>query len=399
MKKRKNYGRKIKRNKINLYPRKKTKAQKIAGTVALIVLIVAIIFLGYCLGKPLLEFIEKNMNSDGKNDPAWTPPPETTLSEEIPEDSVTTDATTDSQETAPPAQEINPDIYAVPVPVSALQNSASLSAFVSKAASEGYTAAIVTMKNSKGQLLYATETEPAKDSEAVIGTMKASEICDAITRNGLVPIAEISVLSDNEGGKINGDMCYKIVDEPTVSWLEYFSTGEPLRWSDPSREATAAYNKAFADELKNAGFAKIIATDTVFPPFQEYDREYIAASYFAADRYKLLAGAVIADTCIAVNAEDIILNDMGNTAEVLKNKATVIDNVVIVRISRTAFTAENGYPADAAALLEDVMSQCEVKCMGMELVPMVEKSGFSAEEIISMKTTAEKIGYSDFYIR
>ena len=173
MKKRKNYGRKIKRNKINLYPRKKTKAQKIAGTVALIVLIVAIIFLGYCLGKPLLEFIEKSMNSDGKNDPAWTPPPETTLSEEIPENSVTTDATTDSQETAPPAQEINPDIYAVPVPVSALQNSASLSAFVSKAASEGYTAAIVTMKNSKGQLLYATETEPAKDSEAVIGTMKA----------------------------------------------------------------------------------------------------------------------------------------------------------------------------------------------------------------------------------
>ena len=397
MKKRKNYGRKIKRSKINLYPKRKTKAQKILGTVLLIVIIAAIIFLGYCLGKPMLEFIEKSMDSAGNNGPAWTPPSDTA---QITEDSAETAETSAvPQETTPPVQQEKPDIYAVSVPVSALSNSASLSAFASKAANDGYTAAVITMKNSSGNLLYATNTGTAKESDAVAGTMTASEICDAVVRNGLIPVAEISVLADNEGGKINNDMCYKIVDEPTVSWLEYFSTGEPLRWSNPASEATSAYNKAIVDELKAAGFEQIILTQVVFPPFQDYDREYIAAEYFAADRYKMLNNVVFDSTAVLVNAEDIILGNMTSTAEVLKNKGDLYDNPVIVKISRKAFTAEKGFAADAAALFEDVMAQCKTKCAGMELVPMVSKSDFSPEEIFAMRKTAEKNGYEDFYVK
>lgn len=396
MKKRKNYGRKIKRSKINLYPKKKTKAQKILGTVLLIVLILGIVFLGYCLGKPLLDFIEKSSGS-GDNSPAWTPPADTAQTEEIPEDTAA-DSDTPAQTTTPaPVEAIG--IHAVSVPVSALQNSASLSAFASKASAEGYTAAIANMKNSSGYLFYKTDVAPVKDSEAVIGMMTAAEICGILEQNGLVPIAEVSVLPDNKGGQLNSDMCYKIVDEPTVSWLDYFSTGEPLRWTDPSNKAAVTYNKAVTDELRAAGFEKIIQTDIVFPPFQEYDREYIAAKYFASDRYKMLENVVFDNTAVCVDAKDIIINSMTGTAEVLKNKTRLTQNVVIVKIDREAFTAEGGYPADAAALLEDVMAQCEVKCMGMELLPMIEKTDFSPDEIRAMHSAAENAGYNDFYIR
>ncbi len=398
MKKRKNYGRKIKRSKINLYPRKKTKAQKILGAVLLIIIILAIVFLGYCLGKPLLEFIEKNAGSNS-NSPAWTPPADTSHTEEIAEDPESADVTTSSAETTTPAPVENPDIYAVSVPVSALSNSASLSTFASKAVSEGYTAAIVTMKNNSGYLFYSTEVAPAKGSEVILGMMTASEICSILKQNGLVPVAEISVLSDNAGGKINGDMCYKIVDEPTVSWLDYFSTGEPLRWSDPSSEATISYNKAIADELTASGFERIIQTDIIFPPFQEYDREFIATKYFASDRYKILSASVASGAYVLADAHDIILGDMSGSAEVLKNRAELSGNTIIIRIDRQVFAAEGGFPADASALLEDVMAQCEVKCMGMELVPMIEKSDFSADEIPAMKSAAEAIGYSDFYVK
>ncbi|MBQ8904096.1 MAG: hypothetical protein IJY73_07420 [Oscillospiraceae bacterium] len=397
MKKRKNYGRKIKRNKINLYPKRKTKAQKILGTVLLVIIILVIVFLGYCLGKPLLEFFEKSIGTNDKA-PAWTPPADTTQAEEIPEGTTAAEVTTSAAETTSPVPVEDPDIYAVSVPVSALQNSASLSTFASKAAADGYTAAVVTLKNSSGHLLYYTEVSVAKDSEAVIGMMSASEICGILSQNGLVPIAEVSVLSDNKGGEINGDMCYKIVDEPTVSWLDYFSTGEPVRWSNPGNEATILYNKAIADELTASGFRKIIQTDIIFPPFQNYDREFIAAEYFAADRYKLLKNVVADGSCICVNAEDII-NNMEGSAEVLKNKTELSGNTVIVRIRREAFTAEDRYPADAAALLEDIMSLCRTKCAGLELVPMIDKSGFSAEEIAAMKQTAASIGYSDLYIK
>lgn len=397
LKKRKNYGRKIKRSKINLYPKKKTKAQKILGTILLVVLILAIVFLGYCLGKPLLDFIEKS-SGQTDNSPAWTPPADTSQSEEIPEDTAPEITTSAAETTAPPPVEA-PDIHAVSVPVSALQNSASLSAFASKAASDGYTAATVTMKNSSGYLFYNTDVSAVKDSKAVIGMLTASEICGILKQNGLVPLAEISVLSDNKGGEINGSMCYKIVDEPTVSWLDYFSTGEPMRWSDPSNEATVTYNKAITDELTAAGFEKIIQTDIIFPPFQEYDREYIASGYFSADRYKMLENVVFDNTAVCVDAKDILINSMTGTAEVLKNKTKLTQNEIIIKIDRGAFTAEDGFPADAAALLEDIMAQCEVKCMGMELVPMIEKADFSPDEIKAMHSAAGNAGYNDFYIR
>lgn len=398
MKKRKNYGRKIKRNKISLYPRKKTKAQKILGTVLLIILILGIVFLGYCIGKPLLDYFRLNTITDS-NSPAWTPPVQTTEVQAMPDVSDGTAADTAVPETTAPVPVEKPDTYAISVPASALSNSVSLSAFASKAAAEGYTAAIVNMKNSSGFLLYSSQAPSVKDSEAVTGTMKASEICEALRKNGLEPIAEMSVLADNEGCRTNPDMSYKIVDEPDASWYDYFSTGTPVRWSDPSSTATAEYNKAIADELKSAGFEEIITADIVFPPFQEYDKEYIASCYFAADRYKLLTGAVMADTCITVNAGDIILGNMGGTAEVLKNKASLSGNTIIIKIDREEFTAENGFAADAASLLEDVMAQCEAKCAGMKLMPMADKADFSAEEISAMREKAQKSGYTDFYVR
>ncbi len=395
MKKRKNYGRKIKRNKINLYPRKKTKAQKILGTVLLIILILAIVFLGYCLGKPLLDYLEKR--GWGSNSPAWTPPAESTSAvSDIPGDNPAGEITSTDETTAPPVE--NPNIYAVNVPASALSNSTSLSTFASKSAAEGYTAAIVCLKNSSGYIMYDTEIELLKDSEAVQGMLKASEICNILKQNGLAPVAEVSVLSDNEGGKINSDMCYKIVDEPGISWLDYYSTGQPLRWSDPTSESTASYNNAVTDELKAAGFEKIIRTDIIFPPFQEYDREFVSAEYFASDRYKMLSG-VIGDGYVLADSADILLNNMSSTAEMLKNKTTLTENTIVVLISREKFTAEEGYPAEAGNLLEDVMSQCEVKCMGLSLVPMIEKSGFTPDEIAAMKTAAENMGYNEFYVK
>lgn len=69
MDKRRRYGRKIKKTK-NLYRKKRSAGQKIFGTVALIVALSAIAFLGFCIGKPLLDYI----GSVGKEKPEeWTP--------------------------------------------------------------------------------------------------------------------------------------------------------------------------------------------------------------------------------------------------------------------------------------------------------------------------------------
>lgn len=253
---------------------------------------------------------------------------------------------------------------------------------------------MVWLKDSSGNLRYATESA---DGEQVLGTLTAAEISTVLSQNKLTPIAVVSVLKDN-GGCINDpDMSYKIYNEDNVSWLDY-KDGTPIRWANPESTATIAYNKSIVSELFTSGFKRVILSDVVFPNFQEYDREYIAGRYFAADRYKYLAPVIFDGTDIMADAEDIILNSFGNTAEVLKNRAEVSEKTLFVRIKRDAFSAEDGYPAAAHALFEDVMSQVSLMSPTKDIIPVIEGAGFTPTEIAAMKETAEKMGYSEFYV-
>ena len=399
MKKRKNYGRKIKRSRINLYPKRKTKAQKILGTVLLVIVLLGIVFLGYCLANPLLRYIEEHFGANDSNDPVWTPPQESTsaVSEttESPAVSDTAESTTEVVTTAPPQTVGNG--YTITVPSSALANSASLSAFAAKSAAEGYTAAMIHLKDSSGNLRYLSGLEEVQDTQVINGTLTAEEISNTLSEKGLAPIAMLSVLADNAGCAANTDMSYKVTDEENVSWLDY-TYESPVRWADPASKATVAYNKAVYDELKNAGFEQIVLADIVFPDFQDYDRRYIESRYFDSGRYKLLADVVPEGASVQVNAEDIVITPFTKTAEVLKNKAALSETAIIVRISRAPFPTESGYPADAGNLLESVMGQAATRT-GLTLVPMIEKADFTPAELEDMKETAEKMGYTEFYVR
>ncbi len=369
--------------------------QKVAGTVLLIVLILGIAFLGYCLGKPLLEYF--GANNVQTDTPVWTPPEtETTeASTEPPVSQETTSATT--AVTTPPEIILSENKYAVAIPSSALLNSASLSAFAKKSADNGYTAAMVRLKDENGYIRYASELEILSNAENVTGTLTAEEICRILTENGLSPIAVLAVLSDNQGCIVNPEMSFKVNDGTDMSWLDY--TGDtPIRWANPENAATAEYNKAIADELTAAGFRKIMLTHVIFPNLQNYDHAYIAEKYFAADRYKMLMNVIPEGVCVKVDAEDIITGEYALTAEVLKNKSRLAGNKVIVKISRSGIPAESGYPADPAGLLESVMAAAEAVTADVQFSPMIAGMEFSAEETAKMKAKAESLDYKDFYV-
>lgn len=399
MKKRKYYGRKIKRSKINLYPRRKTKAQKILSTVLLIILLLALGFLGYCLGKPLLEYFEKNQNMGSS--PVWTPPEDTESTSAQTEPPVTTAPEGETAVTTASESEslVSDGIsYTVNVPASALLNYTSLSTFAKKSASEGFTAAMVQLKDGAGHLRYASDIEAVQNTDVIIGVMTAEEICSALRENGLEPVAVVSALADNAGCVAIPDMSYKVTDEDDVSWLDY-TAENPVRWANPENEATLLYIKEVKDELTASGFTEIIQTNIVFPDFQEYDKKYVEAKYFSADRYKLLSGAVMYGHSIEVNAEDVISGQFTGTAEVLKNKTQLTNNKIVVKISRGAFPVEEGYPADAGSLLEIVMAQAMSKNSGFTLAPMIEGKDFLPAEISDMQKTAKEMGFTDFYVK
>lgn len=392
------YGTKIKRTK-NLYRKKKTRAQKIVGTVLLIIAIAAVFFIGYCLGKPLLDFFEKNA---ARENPQWTPPTVSATEAPIVENETSgTDkqeitTTTAGEENIP--QAANSGYFAVTAPSSALSNTTSLAAFAAKSKSEGYSAVIVVMKDSGGYLHYRSELEELEETGIVLGSLRPNEIVKTLSDNGLLAIASVSVLSDNAGCVAFPDMSYKIKNEPSMSWLDY-STGTDIRWANPASDATVNYNNAIVSELKSAGFTEIQLTDLVFPELHPYDKEYLSDEYFTADRYKMLEELVHDGAYVEMTAADVISSETGRTAELLNDADFLRGKQIVLRIERDSFPTEEGYPADAVGLVEDILARVQRKTVGLTVIPEVKSADYTSDELAAVKECIEKAGYSACFVK
>ncbi|MCR4780707.1 MAG: hypothetical protein K5876_06400 [Ruminiclostridium sp.] len=405
MNKRKHYGRKIKKTR-NLYRRKKSTGQKIFGTVMLVVAVAAIAFLGFCIGKPLLDYI----GSIGtKEIPEWTPADSYVKQQETEPAAVSAASagTTSAPETAeafnttPPAP-AEPEIAvvnslaAVEVPSGALANSSSLSAVLAKARAGGYNAATIQLKDRKGYLHYKSGIEEAED--LVKGSMTLDDIMAVFNENKMVPIAQISLLADQAGCEVFTDMSYKIKNEGDISWLDY-STGAPLRWANPDSSATREYNARITAELMTAGFDEIIATDLIFPDFQNYDRAYIEDKYFRTDRFRMLYNVVKAGYLIEMKASDVLADPLGRTAETLRDPSQLRSNSIALVIGRKDLPADAGYPAEARSFVETVLSIAGGRTGGIPIVPVIESSGFDDAERIKIIGLLGELGYERYIIR
>lgn len=401
MNKRKYYGRKIKKTK-NLYRRKKSAGQKIFGTVVLVFAVAAIAFLGFCIGKPLLDYI----GSIGtKEIPEWTPadsyaqqngsPSESTTAGTQPPAETAEFQTTAGTDTAEPVMSETAVLVSAEVPSSALANRSSLATVLAKAKAAGYNSAVVQLKDRSGHLRYKSGIDGTED--IVSGSMTLAEIKSVFDENGLVPIAEIAVLSDQEGCAVFTDMNYKIMGTDT-SWLCY-STGTPTRWANPESDAVREYNNRIAAEITAAGFGEMLLTDIIFPDFQPYDAEFIAQKYYAADRYNMLYNVVRSGCMIEMKASDVLAESFGRTAEMLSDTSRLHGNTVALVISRKELPAENGYPAEARSFVETVLSLAEKKTGSLPIVPVIDSSGFDDAEISRLGSALGELGYDSYIMR
>lgn len=372
------------------------------GTVLLIIAIAAVFFIGYCLGKPLLEFFEKNA---AREDPQWTPPTVSATEPPTIENETGENNTTDNKQefittttNAAEPEAANSGYFAVTAPSSALSNTTSLAAFAAKSKTEGYSAVVVVMKDSGGYLHYRSELEELEETGIVLGALRPNEIVKTLSDNGLLAIASVSVLSDNAGCLAFPEMSYKIKNEPSMSWLDY-STGTDIRWANPASEATVNYNSAIVGELKDAGFTEIQLTDLVFPELHPYDKEYLSDEYFAVDRYKMLEELVHNGAYIEMTAADVISSEIGRTAELLSDTNFLRGKQIVLRIERDSFPTEEGYPADAVGLIEDILARVERKTGGLTVIPEVKSADYTSDELAAVKACIEKAGYSACFVK
>ncbi len=444
MEKRRYYGRKIKKTR-NLYRRKRGAGHKVMSTVLLVLAASAIAFLGFCIGKPLLDYI----GNIGKDDTSvWTPQSsytelhgEDTTAETPASDpaglpaegqidaAVSTDdsgtvispgsETAENAETSgtlgtnQPHSTTNGEgrietsliipaddgaLVAMEAPASALANRSSLAAVLAKAKAAGCNSVVLQLKDRSGLFRYKSSIDSIADSDVDAGSMTLDDIMSVFRENELTPIAEIAVLSDDKGCEQFPDMSFKCIDAPAISWLDY-SLSPPRRWANPESNATREYFAMVTAELTVAGFENILITDVTFPDFQNYDTQFIAGKYFAADRYKLLYNVIKSGNMIEMKASDVIGEKYGRTAECLNDVSQLHDNSVALIISRSDLPTSAGYPADAKTLTETVTALAEKNCKGLKMIPVIDSSGFDDAERSKIVSTLRALGYESYIMR
>lgn len=315
---------KIKRSKGRLYKKKKSAGRKIAETIALVVIVGGLIFVGYSAAGPLIS----HLSGDGGSDSSvsmWTPD-ENTLNSASDTTSNSEEAPTESEK-AP----VSDGIGAYLLPETVMQNSSALNSALSSAKKSGFNIVLIPLKTTEGNILYTSSLSYIKDTDLITGTMSAAQIADSAKKAGLTPKAVIPTLLDSKSSIYVEDTGYSFADGSGWSWLDAAAESGGKRWIDPFLSGTKKYYSDMAKELIGAGFEEVILSELRYPDFAEYDQRILDARNFTADRYKALTalyGAVFSasekKTSVSVNAKDLLDGygkKYGRTAEILTDKS------------------------------------------------------------------------------
>lgn len=288
--KQKKQGIKIKHRRYNLYNRKKSTAKKVLATVLTVLAAAVLCVVGFGIGRPLMEYFQnKKDNTSSDSSSSWTPP------ESVTQESAQTAETADTQE-----QESQQTSQAEPEPqqetgalfldeaVLEYYDTDSLKSTIASAKSSGYTAVCVTMKDDMGYVLYKTEIEGVKDSDAVKGKLTAKQVCDTIKGMGMTPVARINTLKDHTSGIFVGGN-YLITGD-MGAWHDAAPANGGKKWLDPFNANTVEYIAQMTAELSKAGFGRIVLANTIFPEFHPTDySEYLAGQPIGDETARLNA--------------------------------------------------------------------------------------------------------------
>lgn len=255
---------KIKRSKVNLYNKRKSKKKQVLTIVITVVAACALGVLGFGLGKPLLEYFSGKSNISD-NSSAWAPSESEESSSEA---SLESSSGTSSEPLPEPLPEMT-DIYFLPE--DAALSTASLNSALAAAKTAGAKTVAVMLKNETGNFLYNSAIKSLASRDIITGTLSAEQICKAIKDAGFVPAAKISTLKDRLCGyKDVTDGGYRIAGSG-VTWHDDRDEKGGKPWLSPFKTQTLQFIGEITEELSAAGFRHIIAVNTMFPKFHRED--------------------------------------------------------------------------------------------------------------------------------
>lgn len=329
--------RKIKKSK-PMFKRKRSPARTALNIILVVLLLAAIAFLGYSVGKPIMDFMNGRVDREttANTDPSDIPDiPATTPV-------VTTKAVTTTAVTEPePEPELRKRILFIAAPSNESYDSV-IDQNIAYASENGYSGIALELLADGGKVYFKTSSERANTwsavSEYAINDLNATvkKISDA----GLLAYARISALTDHIVSVNDKSVCY-LFENSTSTWLDDSAAKGGKPWISVFSETAREYISGFVTEISSAGFAGIISGELEFPPFRRSDLGYVGAIVQSPTRYTALtefsncledALGSAKSYAVEVDAKDII----AESAEVLTDPSLLNCNTLYVKYDSAA---------------------------------------------------------------
>lgn len=216
--------------------------------VVTIILLAALIFVGYSISDPLIQLFSGNFK------PAPASSSESSSSAAKPTSSSSSSETSSSTEVNTAA------IRGAYLPKSYLSNTAELNEFIAQAKSAGINLAVIDLKAEDGIVNYASKVSEAKNTVAS-GAPDASAAAKALSDAGITPAARICAFEDPVAPKVlrgTGVMYYK---NHSMNWID--PSGN--RWLNPNSPQAQQYITSLATEAVSLGYKQIFIDAVTFP--------------------------------------------------------------------------------------------------------------------------------------
>lgn len=394
----KNKGRKIYKTKEKNYYGKSPVGK--AFSVGLTVLLIGgIVFIGYSVAEPLINYTKKKGDS-------------TAESEMIASDTTPTDENGEpvTEEGAAPQVPVSAEVYrAYALDPLDIADAQSIKAALKRVPSEEKIEYIeVPLKVSGGNIYYATNNYYATSSGVIQSYTKLSEIVSAISAEGYKPVALISTFNDNIIPNYFRDMSYLTVDDGS-QWIDNDINAGGKPWMTPFSESAVEYNTDIAEEVAQAGFERVVCYDFVFPDFRPSDVEFLGEKVVSPDRYMALTSAANmmydkimtegSKMMLEVNASDLLKGKNDVLQPMLLKVNTIILNIDLDLMSYGVYTGDTVYeftgtPAENVRKMLDLVSE---DVSDFNVAVRVSGTTLSTQEMLEAKE--EIVGYGfDSYV-
>lgn len=155
-------------------------------------------------------------------------------------------------------------VVAKELPINLVGSPTKISDFAATAKNEGYNAIVVPMKTQSGEILYNSKVAEATSWGAISSSpTDADAVINAITSQGLTPIAELYAFEDDIASHAKRGNSYYYGTQTTTTRL--FGSGKGISWLNPYQDSARKYICDLSKELYDMGFKGIWLNGVQFP--------------------------------------------------------------------------------------------------------------------------------------